>query len=86
MSKLFGANGVSQIEIAQSASPGPRVQGYARVANWAALGSREVGRFAQARQFKRMSREITFPRTRLGRIIMDIRRKTMGGLAGLQAG
>jgi len=33
-----------------------------------------------------MSREITFPRTRLGRIIMDIRRKTMGGLSGSRAG
>ena len=34
-----------------------------------------AGRYAHAKQFKRMNREIKFLRTRLGRIIRDIRRK-----------
>ena len=34
-----------------------------------------AGRYAHAKQFKRMNREIKFLRTRLGRVIRDIRRK-----------
>ncbi len=37
-----------------------------------------AGRYAHAKQFKRMNRRIKFLRTRLGRIIRDIRRKTDG--------
>ena len=50
-------------------------QSYARVAKRAAI---KVGRYAHAKQFKRMNREIKFLRTRLGRVIRDIQRKTMG--------
>ena len=53
----------------------PLRQSYARVAKRAAI---KVGRYAHAKQFKRMNREIKFLRTRLGRVIRDIRRKTMG--------
>ena len=35
-----------------------------------------VGRYAHAKQFKRRNRELRFLRTRLGRLIRDIRRKT----------
>ena len=37
-----------------------------------------AGRYAHAKQFKRMNRQIKFLRTRLGRIIRDIGRKTEG--------
>ena len=47
-------------------------QSYARVAKTAAM---MAGRYAHAKQFKRMNRQIKFLRTRLGRIIRDIRRK-----------
>ena len=50
-------------------------QSYARVAKRAAI---KVGRYAHAKQFKRMNREIKFLRTRLGRVIRDIQRKTKG--------
>ena len=50
-------------------------QSYARVAKRAAI---KVGRYAHAKQFKRMNREIKFLRTRLGRVIRDIRRKIEG--------
>ncbi len=50
----------------------PLRQSYARVAKRAAI---KVGRYAHAKQFKRMNREIKFLRTRLGRVIRDIRRK-----------
>ena len=53
----------------------PLRQSYARVAKRAAI---KVGRYAHAKQFKRMNREIKFLRTRLGRVTRDIRRKTMG--------
>ncbi|HUF80385.1 MAG TPA: IS5 family transposase, partial [Burkholderiales bacterium] len=53
----------------------PLRQSYARVAKRAAL---MTGRYAHARQFKRMNRELRFLRTRLGRLIRDIRRKTAG--------
>ena len=37
-----------------------------------------AGRYAHAKQFKRMNRQIKFLRTRLGRLIRDIRRKIDG--------
>ncbi len=50
----------------------PLRQSYGRLAKRAAM---MAGRYAHAKQFKRMNREIKFLRTRLGRIIRDIRRK-----------
>jgi len=51
----------------------PLRQSYIRLAKQAAM---MAGRYAHAKQFKRMRRRIKFLRTRLGRIIRDIRRKT----------
>jgi IS5 family transposase len=48
-------------------------QSYRRVAKRAAI---MVSRYAHAHQFKRMRRALKFLRTRLGRVIRDIRRKT----------
>ena len=56
----------------------PLRQSYRRVAKKAAM---MVGRYAHAKQFKRMNRRIKFLRTRLGRLIRDIRRKTEGDAA-----
>ncbi len=53
----------------------PLRQSYARVAKRAAM---MAGRYAHAKQFKRMNREIKRLRTRLGRVIRDIRRKIDG--------
>ena len=53
----------------------PLRQSYARLARRAAM---MAGRYAHARQFKHMNRQIRFLRTRLGRIIRDIRRKIDG--------
>jgi IS5 family transposase len=50
-------------------------QSYTRVARRAAM---MAGRYAHARQFKRFNREVKFLRTRLGRLIRDIGRKTRG--------
>ena len=50
-------------------------QSYVRVAKRAAL---MAGRYAHAKQFKRHNREVRRLRTRLGRLIRDIRRKTAG--------
>jgi len=50
-------------------------QSYIRVANRAAM---MTGRYAHAKQFKRMNRSIKFLRTRLGRLIRDIGRKIDG--------
>ena len=50
-------------------------QSYLRVAKRAAI---MVGRYAHAHQFKRMRRQLKFLRTRLGRLIRDIRRKIDG--------
>lgn len=50
----------------------PLRQSYVRVARRAAL---MAGRYAHAKQFKRHNREVRFLRTRLGRLIRDIRRK-----------
>ena len=48
-------------------------QSYVRVAKKAAV---MAGRYAHAKQFKRHNRQLRFLRTRLGRLIRDIRRKT----------
>src|SRR3954466_7031793 len=53
-------------------------QSYLRVARRAAI---MVGRYTHAHQFKRARRELKFLRTRLGRIIRDIRRKIEGNTA-----
>ena len=53
----------------------PLRQSYLRVAKRAAL---MVGRYTHAHQFKRARRELKFLRTRLGRVIRDIRRKIAG--------
>ena len=50
-------------------------QSYARVAKRAAI---MVGRYSHAHQFKRARRQLKFLRTRLGRVIRDIRRKIEG--------
>jgi transposase, IS5 family len=50
-------------------------QGYLRVAKRAAI---MFGRYSHAHQFKRARRELKFLRTRLGRVIRDIRRKIAG--------
>ena len=50
----------------------PLRQSYSRVAKQAAM---MAGRYAHAKQFKRMNRRIKFLRTRLGRIIRDIGRQ-----------
>jgi IS5 family transposase len=53
-------------------------QSYRRVAKRAAI---MVGRYTHAHQFKRARRELKFLRTRLGRIIRDIRRRIAGNPA-----
>ena len=53
-------------------------QSYARVAKRAAI---MVGRYVHAHQFKRAQRSLRFLRTRLGRVIRDIRRKIAGNPA-----
>ena len=56
----------------------PVRQSYVRVAKRAAM---MAGRYAHAKQFKRHNRELRFLRTRLGRLIRDIRRKINGNQA-----
>jgi IS5 family transposase len=53
----------------------PLRQSYRRLAKRAAI---MVGRYTHAHQFKRARRELKFLRTRLGRVIRDIRRKIAG--------
>src|SRR5437764_14994136 len=53
-------------------------QSYLRLAKRAAI---MVGRYTHAHQFKRARRELKFLRTRLGRIIRDIRRNIEGNTA-----
>ena len=55
-------------------------QSYLRVAKRSAM---MAGRYAHAKQFNRHRRELRFLRTRLGRLIRDIRRK-IAGQAGLE--
>src|SRR5262249_42892237 len=50
-------------------------QSYRRLAKRAAI---MVGRYSHAHQFKRARRELKFLRTRLGRVIRDIRRPPRG--------
>ena len=50
-------------------------QSYLRVAKQAAM---MAGRYAHAKQFNRHHRQVRFLRTRLGRLIRDIRRKIAG--------
>jgi IS5 family transposase len=56
-------------------------QSYLRLAKRAAM---MAGRYSHAKQFKRHHRELRFLRTRLGRLIRDIRRK-IKGKEGLEA-
>jgi len=56
----------------------PLRQSYARVAKQAAM---MAGRYAHAKQFKRYNRKLKFLRTRLGRLVRDIGRKTEGDAA-----
>lgn len=53
----------------------PLRQSYVRVAKRAVI---MAGRYAHAKQFKRHHRQLKFLRTRLGRLIRDIRRKIHG--------
>ena len=53
----------------------PLRQSYLRLAKRAAM---MAGRYAHAKQFNRHQRELRFLRTRLGRLIRDIRRKVRG--------
>ncbi|MET4262501.1 hypothetical protein ABIC09_007479 [Bradyrhizobium sp. S3.12.5] len=53
----------------------PLRQSYLRLAKRAAI---MVGRYTHAHQFKRARRQLKFLRTRLGRIIRDIRRNIDG--------
>ena len=53
----------------------PLRQSYIRVGKRAQIMAQ---RYAHAKQFKRANRELKFLRTRLGRLIRDIRRKTAG--------
>src|SRR5260221_14691037 len=53
----------------------PLRQSYLRLAKRAAI---MVGRYTHAHQFKRARRQLKFLRTRLGRVIRDIRRKIAG--------
>ena len=57
-------------------------QSYLRIAKRAAM---MAGRYAHAKQFKRHRRELRILRSRLGRIIRDIRRK-IAGQADIEAG
>jgi IS5 family transposase len=56
----------------------PLRQSYIRVAKRAAI---MVGRYTHAHQFKRARRALKFLRTRLGRVIRDVRRKIDGDAA-----
>ena len=58
-------------------------QSYLRVAKRAAI---MVGRYTHAHQFKRARRQLKFLRTRLGRIIRDVRRKIEADAAASNLG
>jgi IS5 family transposase len=70
--KLLGT-AIQQLGTLAKAHGVPLRQSYTRVAKKAAM---MAGRYAHAKQFKRMNRQIKLLRTRLGRLIRDIRRKT----------
>jgi len=57
-------------------------QSYARIAKRAAM---MAGRYAHAKQFNRHHRQLRLLRTRLGRLIRDIRRKLAGGREDIAA-
>jgi transposase, IS5 family len=65
------------VDLAKREGVGLR-QSYLRLAKRAAI---MVGRYTHAHLFKRARRELKFLRTRLGRIIRDIRRKIEGNAA-----
>jgi IS5 family transposase len=56
----------------------PLRQSYLRVAKLAAI---RVGKYRHAKQFKRAQRWVKFLRTRLGRLIRDVERKSGGNLS-----
>ncbi len=66
---------IEQLGRLAKAHGGALRQSYVRVAKRAAI---MASRYAHAKQFKRCNRELKFLRTRLGRLIRDIRRKTAG--------
>ncbi len=72
--KLLGA-AIQQLGKLAKAHGVPLRQSYTRVAKRAAM---MAGRYAHAKQFKRMNKQIKLLRTRLGRVIRDIRRKIDG--------
>jgi hypothetical protein len=62
--------------------PNARVSNCARaICGWPSAPPSWSGRYTHAHQFKRARRELKFLRTRLGRIIRDIRRKIEGNPA-----
>ncbi len=72
--KLLGT-AIQQLGKLAKAHGVPLRQSYTRVAKRAAM---MAGRYAHAKQFKRMNKQIKLLRTRLGRVIRDIRRKIDG--------
>jgi IS5 family transposase len=66
LEKLVGLARRHQVKLRQS---------YRRVAKRAAI---MIGRYTHAHQFKRARRQLGFLRTRLGRVVRDIRRKIAG--------
>ena len=66
------------VELAQAATACHCAKAIVRVAKRAAI---MVGRYTHAHQFKRARRALKFLRTRLGRVIRDIRRKIAGNPA-----
>jgi transposase, IS5 family len=66
---------IEKLVVLAKAEGVPLRQSYLRVAKRAAI---MVGRYTHAHQFKRMRRALKFLRTRLGRVIRDIRRKIDG--------
>jgi IS5 family transposase len=72
--KLLGT-AIQQLGKLAKAHGVPLRQSYTRIAKRAAM---MAGRYAHAKQFKRMNKQIKLLRTRLGRVIRDIRRKIDG--------
>ncbi len=72
--KLLGT-AIQQLGKLAKAHGVPLRQSYARIAKRAAM---MAGRYAHAKQFKRMNKQIKLLRTRLGRLVRDIRRKIDG--------
>jgi IS5 family transposase len=72
--KLLGT-AIQQLGKLAKAHGVPLRQSYTRVAKRATV---MAGRYAHAKQFKRMNKQIKLLRTRLGRLVRDIRRKIDG--------